>query len=145
MDEPTLIADGVVRLGTPLVNWYLVSDDSGVSVVDAGLPGLAPQLDEGLKLLGRSRDDVRAFLLTHGDADHTGVAGKLRKEGDETPIHLHPDDEYIARGGNKKTEDPMWRLMLKPGTVRLFAHFARYGGATPPKIERTAALADGQT
>jgi glyoxylase-like metal-dependent hydrolase (beta-lactamase superfamily II) len=143
--EPQQLADGIVRLGTPKVNWYLVADESGVTVVDAGLSGLRPQLEPGLKLLGRSPDDVRAFLLTHGDADHTGVAGKMRKDGDQTPIHLHPEDEYLVHGGRKKTEDPMLPLLLNPGAWRLFGHFARYGGASPPKIENTVALADGQT
>jgi glyoxylase-like metal-dependent hydrolase (beta-lactamase superfamily II) len=145
MSEPQQLADGVVRLGTSMVNWYLVADDTGVTVVDAGLSGLRPQLEPGLELLGRSPDDVRAFLLTHGDADHTGVAGKMQKEGDETPIHLHPDDQYLVHGGRKKTEDSMLRQLLKPGALRLVAHFARLGGANPPKIERTVALADGET
>jgi glyoxylase-like metal-dependent hydrolase (beta-lactamase superfamily II) len=145
MSEPQLLADGVVRLGTSKVNWYLVADDSGVTVVDAGLSGLRSQLEPGLEMLGRSLDDVRAFLLTHGDADHTGVAGKMQREGDDTPVHLHPDDEYLVHGGRKKTEDPMLGLLLKPGALSLFAHFARYGGANPPKIERTVALSDGQT
>ena len=36
--EPTLVADGVVRLGTELVNWYLVEDGGRVTIVDAGAP-----------------------------------------------------------------------------------------------------------
>src|SRR6266550_1167103 len=69
MSDPRKLADGVVRLGTSYVNWYLVADDSGVTVVDAGVAGYSDQLEPGLKLLGRSLGDVRAFVLTHGDAD----------------------------------------------------------------------------
>ena len=113
--EPTLLSDGVVRLGTPIVNWYLVADDSGVTVVDSGCQGFLPQLEPGLKLLGRSLDDVRAFVLTHGDADHVGVAAKRQKEGDQTPIHLHPADRYLVQKKRKKTEDPMLPMLVKPG------------------------------
>jgi glyoxylase-like metal-dependent hydrolase (beta-lactamase superfamily II) len=145
MSGPQQLADGVVRLGTSMVNWYLVADETGVTVVDAGLSGLRSQLEPGLALLGRSPDDVRAFLLTHGDADHTGVAGRMQKQGEAAPIHLHPDDGYLVHGGRKKTEDSILGQLLKPGAVRLIAHFARYGGANPPKIERTVPLADGET
>jgi hypothetical protein len=36
-DGPSKLADGIVRVGSPMVNWYLVADDGGVTVVDAGL------------------------------------------------------------------------------------------------------------
>jgi hypothetical protein len=42
---PTMLSDGVVRLGTPVVNWYLLADDSGVVVIDAGCQGFLPQLE----------------------------------------------------------------------------------------------------
>ena len=49
MSEPEVLADGVVRLGTRFVNWYLVADDDGVTIVDAGVPGYRPQLEPGLR------------------------------------------------------------------------------------------------
>ena len=145
MSDPLQLADGVVRLGTSYVNWYLVADDSGVTVVDAGVAGYSDQLEPGLKLLGRSLDDVRAFVLTHGDADHVGVAAKRQKEGEQTPIHLHPADRYLVQKKRKKTEDPMLPILAKPGAWKLFGHFARYGALSQPKIEQTADLASGET
>jgi glyoxylase-like metal-dependent hydrolase (beta-lactamase superfamily II) len=143
--QPKQLADSVVRLGTPVVNWYLIADDSGVTVVDSGCQGFLPQLEPGLKLLGRSRADVRAILLTHGDGDHVGVAAKLQKDGNETPIYLNPADTYLVQKHRKKTEDPMLPLLLKPGTMRLFGHFTRYGALSQPKIERTVDLAGDET
>jgi hypothetical protein len=32
------INEHVLRMGTPIVNWYLVADDEGVTVVDAAFP-----------------------------------------------------------------------------------------------------------
>ena len=141
---PSKLADGLVRLGTPYVNWYLVSDGSGVTVVDAGVPGYRPQLEPGLALLGHSLGDVRAILLTHSDGDHTGVATTLR---DETgvPVHLHPGDTEAAHNrGAKKTDESMLAELLRPGTYRLFWEFGRNGGARPPVLDNTVAIADGQ-
>jgi glyoxylase-like metal-dependent hydrolase (beta-lactamase superfamily II) len=60
--EPALVADGVVGLGTELVNWYLVEDDGRVTIVDAGAPRYRPRLHRGLALLGRRPADVAAVL-----------------------------------------------------------------------------------
>jgi glyoxylase-like metal-dependent hydrolase (beta-lactamase superfamily II) len=144
MDQPKQLADGVVRLGTSKVNWYLVGDESGVTMVDSGLQGFLPQLDPGLKLLGRSREDLRAILLTHGDGDHVGVAAKLQHEGDETPIHLSPEDRKLVQGERKPMEDSLIPLLAKPGTWTLLAHFARHGEFNQPKIERTVDLEETQ-
>lgn len=145
MEPPQQLADGIVRLGSPKVNWYLVADEDGVTVVDSGLQGFADQLDPGLALLGRTREDLRAILLTHGDHDHVGVAAKLQDEGDQTPIHLHPADRPLVQGKNKKTDHSLVLSMMRPGAWTLMAHFARNGALRQPKIERTADLSDGQT
>ncbi len=145
MSVPAKLADGVVRLGTPYVNWYLVADDSGVTVVDAGVPGYRPQLEPGLELLGRSLGDVKAILLTHADGDHTGVSTAVREETG-TPIHLHHDDEKSARNRGKKTfDESLLSELPHPGTYRLFWHFGRNGGARPPVLDGTRPVADGDT
>ncbi len=144
MSEPQLLADGVVRLGSSYVNWYLVADESGVTIVDTGLPGFRDQLEPGLAALGRSMDDVRAVILTHGDADHTGVAGKLAAERPERPIHLSARDEYLVRGSGKKTEDSALTMLYRPSIYRLLFHFMR-NGARPKSavIEGTIPLEPG--
>src|SRR4051794_31109024 len=101
MSAPELISERVVRLGTPYVNWYLVADDEGVTIVDAAVTGYRDQLEPGLRLLDRTIDDVRAIVLTHGDADHIGVATLLGPERG-TPVYLHPGDESLATKGKQK-------------------------------------------
>lgn len=144
MNGPQRLTDGVVRLGSSMVNWYLVADDSGVTVVDTGLRGFRSQLEPGLQLLGRSLDDVRAVILTHGDYDHTGVGSKLAEERPEIPVYLHPTDEYLVHGGSKKTEESPLTLLFRPKMYGLLVHFMRNGGLSGPRIERTVALADGE-
>jgi glyoxylase-like metal-dependent hydrolase (beta-lactamase superfamily II) len=145
MANAVRLADGVVRLGTSYVNWYLVADDDGVAVVDTGVPAYRPQLEPGLELLGRSLNDVRAVLLTHSDADHTGVSTAIREEAG-APIHLHPADAESARNrGRKEIDESTLAELTHPGAYRLFWHFARNGAARPPVVDQTVPVADGET
>src|SRR5437870_9399440 len=95
---------GILRMGTPLINWYLVADDDGVTVVDAGAPAYHSQLEPGLAQLGRTIADVRAVVLTHGDADHKGFAEKLRKERG-VPVHVHAADAALTRGEGSRPRE----------------------------------------
>src|SRR5215218_9042276 len=83
-------------MGTSIVNWYLVADADGVTVVDAAFPAYGSQLCEGLRELGRSQSDVRAVVLTHAHADHVGFAEQLRRKLD-IPVYVHRKDAELAR------------------------------------------------
>ena len=71
------IAKGLHRIGSDIVNSYLVVDGGGVTIIDAGLPRYWKLLNRELARLGMTLDDVRALILTHGDTDHIGFAGRL--------------------------------------------------------------------
>lgn len=143
MSDPVQLTDGVVRLGTRFVNWYLVGDESGVTVVDAAVPGYRPQLEPGLALLGRSVGDIRAVLLTHGDADHSGLAPAINAEAG-APIHAHPGDRELLRDPKpKKTDGSIGRALLHPGPWRVFFHLVRNGAMRPPKVTEVTELRDG--
>ncbi|MFN8159880.1 MAG: MBL fold metallo-hydrolase [Solirubrobacterales bacterium] len=136
MEEPTKLAEGVVRLGTPMVNWYLVAGEEGVVVVDAGLPKYWPQLEPGLQLLGAEIGDVRAVLLTHTDGDHMGVAERLRSEHG-VGVWVHPEDEATAlKPRPKKTDGKLLPYVFSPTAYRLFWHIGR-AGASPKAVKET--------
>lgn len=81
----TEVAEGVHRLGTDTVAWYLLEEDRssgaerGVTLVDAGMPGHWPVLAAGLDALGRRLADVEAIVLTHAHVDHVGFAERARR------------------------------------------------------------------
>lgn len=89
------VADGVHRITHANVNCYLVEDDDGVTLVDAGLPSMWPMLLAALEERGRRPDEVRALVLTHAHFDHVGFARRAQREWD-LPVHGHPADARLA-------------------------------------------------
>ncbi|HLH65842.1 MAG TPA: nuclear transport factor 2 family protein [Solirubrobacteraceae bacterium] len=85
------IAPGVwlVRGGFPLrtMNVYLIEDDGGVTVFDAGCRTMAVALRAACARLG----GVRRVILGHADADHRGAAPAL-----SAPVLCHPAERPAA-------------------------------------------------
>src|SRR3954453_13763817 len=131
------VNDNVVRLGTSVVNWYLLADAEGVTVVDAALPAYRTQLGAGLRELGRTLPDVKAIVLTHAHADHVGFAEQLRQELD-VPVYVHRDDEELATTANQfgKNDGSMVPYLRYPAAYGLLVELAKGGAMRPHPIER---------
>lgn len=56
-------------------------------IVDAGVPAYWGSIAVALAAMGRTFDDVRAVLLTHGHSDHTGFAERARRAGVGIRVH----------------------------------------------------------
>jgi glyoxylase-like metal-dependent hydrolase (beta-lactamase superfamily II) len=133
-NPPIQVAEGVHRLGTSLVNWYVVEDGGRLTVLDCGLPSYWGQVEPGLAALGRSMSDIDAIVLTHGDGDHVGFGERLRTTA-SAPVLIHRDDELLATTTkHKKTEKPIVGYLGKPAAWGLLTHFIRGGGLRPPPI-----------
>src|ERR687890_2144807 len=131
------VAPGIHRLGNDIVNFYLVEDGDGVTVVDAGLPAFRSQVDA---LLGGRRVD--AVILTHAHIDHVGVAEGLRQDG--ATVHVHSADAAMARDGvEQKTEGNVAGYLRHRATWRLLGMAVRAGGVRRPKIAEVTEFGDG--
>jgi glyoxylase-like metal-dependent hydrolase (beta-lactamase superfamily II) len=140
--EPVHVADGVVRLGTDLVNWYLVEDGGKVTIVDAGAPKYRPQLERGLAFLGRSTGDVEALILTHGHADHIGFAEPVRAEL-SIPVYVHSDDAKLTTTGKAfgKKEASMLPYLRYRHAWKLLGHLGTSG--MPKPVQSVTTFQDG--
>jgi glyoxylase-like metal-dependent hydrolase (beta-lactamase superfamily II) len=138
------VADGVVRLGTWIVNWYLLEEHGRVTVVDAAVPGYRDQLSPGLAKLGRSDSDVAAVVLTHAHGDHVGVAELLRSELN-VPVYIHAGDAELARTGKRvgKNESSVLPYLRHPMAWKLFWELGSNGGSKPVPIKEVQTFADG--
>lgn len=135
------LAPSLHRIGNGMVNVYLIADDTGVTLIDAGIPGLWPELVAELDAIGRSPDDIRGVVLTHADSDHLGFAERLRSEYGVT-IYVHDDDASQARGENK-VKNPSWGK-VKLGPLLSFLWYAgRRGGLSVTPIEEVSTVGDG--
>jgi len=126
------LAPSLHRIGSTLVNSYLVEEAGQVTIVDAGLPGYWSDLTRELASMGRSLDDVRGLVLTHGDSDHTGFAKRLHRERG-VPIYVHERDAARARGEIKKPNSGWGPVKIGP-LVGFLVYTARRGGLrmSPP-------------
>ena len=136
------IAKGLHRIGSDIVNSYLVVDEGGVTVIDAGLPRYWRLLEGELARLGLTLDDVQALILTHGDSDHIGFAGRLSREKG-IPAYLHPADDPRARLEVKKPNRG-WGP-VKAGPLAGFLWYsAREGGLRVRPAGELKPVEDGQ-
>ena len=133
------IAEGLHRLGTDLINFYLVEDTTGLTVVDAGLPSYYDKLAACLEESGRAWEDIRALVLTHAHFDHVGFAERLRSEHG-VPVLVHAADEQLARTQKVGSRDgSMLPYLRYPAAWRLLGLMATAG--LPKKVR----IADVQT
>jgi len=110
---PEAYAPGVYGLVGAAVNIFVLDDaESGLTLIDAGLPGSSRRLLELVQELGHSPQDVRQILITHADTDHVGG---LKALVDATGAAVYASAEaagYIQR----RTSPPHLRM-----PARLFA------------------------
>ena len=138
------IAPGIRRVGSDsIVNSYLIEEGGEVTIVDAGVPGLWGGLPAELAAMGRTLDDVRAIVLTHGHSDHIGYAERARRERG-WPVSVHELDAALARGEVKNPAKGGGPTKLGP--ILSFLWFgARKGALRQAHLGEVATFGDGAT
>jgi len=123
------------------VNWLLVTDDSGMMLVDAGYPGDRADVLASMRQLGYEPGDLRAILLTHAHIDHLGSAIWFAKTHG-TPVYCHADEvghakrEYLEQASPLDIALHIW----KPRWALWTAHVVRNGGLIREGIPTTQPL-----
>ena len=91
------LSPGVWRFALRGVNAYLIEDEGGPTLVDAGTPLDADDLRTELAAVGYGPEDIERVLLTHYDLDHVGGLTGLTPELD-APVYAHRHDAELLTG-----------------------------------------------
>jgi glyoxylase-like metal-dependent hydrolase (beta-lactamase superfamily II) len=137
------VADGVYRLGTRWVGWYLCDFDGAVTVVDCGFPGYFEQLPAALSELGHSLDSVAAVVLTHYHGDHVGNAERIRTEAD-APVFAPVGDAAGVGSGKVPRPGGLVASLWRPRMVRYIVHAIGSGGAKQIPVGEVQSYRDGE-
>jgi glyoxylase-like metal-dependent hydrolase (beta-lactamase superfamily II)/predicted ester cyclase len=89
--RPEAIAPGVwvLRGGRPkLMNAYLIEDDGGITVFDAGIS----TMQGAIRAAGIHMGGIKRIVLGHADCDHRGGAA-----GIDAPVYCHPLERSAAQ------------------------------------------------
>ena len=136
------LAPGLHRVGNDIVAAYLVVGEGGLTLIDAGIAGQYADLQRELKAMGRTIDEIKGVVLTHGDTDHIGYAERLRREHG-IPVYVGEADAARAKG-----EEPAhaeWGR-FRIGAVTQFLWYAmRKGGMRTAYLTEVVPVHDGET
>lgn len=135
------LAPHLHRLGNDVVACYLIDTPEGITLVDAGMPGHWRDLQSELSALGKTADDIRGLVLTHGDSDHIGFAERLRAEHG-VPVYVHAADAVRARTG-EKPKTPMGPMKLG-ATLGFFGYGLRKNAMRTRYVKEVTEFSGGE-
>jgi glyoxylase-like metal-dependent hydrolase (beta-lactamase superfamily II)/predicted ester cyclase len=110
--EAKLVAEGVWCVqGQPgRCNVYLIEDEGGVTMFDAG----ARTMTRGVAAAGARLGGIKRIVLGHGHTDHRGVAPAF-----DVPVLCHPDEVQDAEGSGGWRYWPADLAGLPQGTKQI--------------------------
>ena len=129
------------RIGNDIVAVYLVDTPDGITLIDAGLAGQWRDLTAELTTMGRTVDDIRGVVLTHGDTDHIGFAERLRRDHG-VPVYVHEADAARARG--EMSTKPDWGHVKLGATARFLWYALTHGGVRTTHLAEVVTVRDGE-
>ncbi|QCY48596.1 MBL fold metallo-hydrolase [Glutamicibacter creatinolyticus] len=127
--EVTTVADGIYLVSAANVNCYVVEDEQGCTLIDAGLPAMRHALAGLLAGLERHGKPLRAIVLTHGHFDHVGTA-RWAQQRYRVPVYVHALDRRLAahpyryRSQGSRLLYPLAHPQALPGLGQMMLHGA---------------------
>ena len=136
--------DAIKVIGLDFVNAFLLKTEDGYMLIDTGLPDLWEKLEEELISVGCLPDQLKLVIITHGDWDHAGNAGRLREKYN-IRVAMHPGDVNQVENGvilKRKVSPLLHRLLF---TIMMLRRKLQKNKMSFPKFKPDILLSDGQS
>jgi glyoxylase-like metal-dependent hydrolase (beta-lactamase superfamily II) len=141
----TQVAEGIHRLTNGVSNFYLIEEQGGLVLVDAGAPKDWAMLGQAVRELGRDLNDLDAVLLTHAHTDHIGFAEQARASAG-AEVWVHEEDVQMARTGKVGPRDRKTSAYFLRGEFwRTVLVLGRRGATKIIPVKEVSGFSDGQT
>ena len=137
------VAAGVRRIGTRYINFYLVEDRGGLTLIDAGLPGYWKRLLVELRQMGSRLEAIEAILITHQHPDHVGVANRVQ-QATSAKVHAHSADAPVISGEQRSGPPNFAGQLGRPLVVRYLVHSILAGAARRVPVASVQTFVDGE-
>ena len=133
------IVDNVYVVPGVMANTYVLVDEDGLTLIDAGMPGSEKKILAYLSTLGKSAGDIKRIILTHSDLDHAGGLAGLAEASGARTYASKIEAKAIATG------KPSRQVHLSGFSIRriIFSLVSPFFKARPFEVEEI--LTDGQT
>ncbi|MGC4933197.1 MBL fold metallo-hydrolase [Gordonia sp. DT30] len=130
-------------VGTDAVNWVVLQDDSGLTLIDGGYPRQADLVEESIRKIGASAADIRGALLTHAHVDHLGGLARLAARHG-FPVYADPAEVAHARREHLQQASPIdiASIAYRPRVWRWLAEVVPLGVLSRKGIESTRPFTD---
>ncbi len=96
--KPFRVVGNIYYVGVEGVASYLITTPQGHILMDSGFAETVPRIQDSLKQLGFSLDDVRVLINSHAHFDHAGGFAQLKKLTGARLMISEADAKLISDG-----------------------------------------------
>ena len=79
-------------------NIYLWVGETGLVLIDTGMPGDVDRIFNYIEKIGRHTTDLQAILITHADIDHAGGAAAIQARSGAPIFAAKETAEHLITG-----------------------------------------------
>ena len=132
------IIDNVFVVPNVVANPYVILDEAGITVIDAGLPRSEKKILAYIAGLGKQARDIKQIVITHADLDHFGGLAALQAASGARTFASKIESEAIAVGKSSRQIKPAGFSLRR----MLFALVSPFFRATPFQIDEVLVEGD---